>query len=143
MTTTQLNIIQTLTYLSSKSTKQYTLASQPKILGLLRRYYSKNICRRALNYALRSLEDGGYIRRIKRHKAGPDGNIIFATTISIVKMKGHKALGRVARFFRSIGWKIKRNKTLARDDKQTNFQASMILRSQRQFDRAHPPNRIR
>ena len=94
-------------YLAHLSGKNYSIASQKAILGLLKKFYGISICRRTLNSYLRGFEDAGWISRIRRHKAGPRGGIIFNTTIVIVKRPALKYLSKLAHWFRRVGWKLK------------------------------------
>lgn len=117
------------------------MASQFKLLELLKKHYKCDLQRRALNYALRQLEDIGMIRRIRRHKKGPDGKIIFATTINIVQKKGYQVMAKIAFFFRNIKWKVLTSKQATKEERQTNHQAGMLASYQRRIYTAHPPNR--
>ena len=56
-----------------------------------------------LNYHLRTLEDADELKRVKRHKKGPRGNILFHTTLVILKRKATDTLKKLATWFRKSG----------------------------------------
>lgn len=80
-------VIETLGSISAKYGKAYCYPSQKTILRLLGEYHGIEISRRTLNRVLRWLENHGYFMRTRRHRAGPDGRILFATTMYTFKKK--------------------------------------------------------
>jgi hypothetical protein len=80
-------VIETLGSVSAKYGKGYCYPSQKTILRLLGEYHGIDISRRTLNRVLRWLEDHGYFKRTRRHRAGSDGRILFATTMYTFKKK--------------------------------------------------------
>jgi len=110
-------LITSVMHFASLGEKNYSFASQATILEHMSRRWSVRRSRRTLNRWLRVLEDGGFIRRIRRHKPNPDGGIIFHTTIIVFKRKAYQALAKFAGLLRKVGWKVpkwlkKRSKSL-------------------------------
>jgi DNA-binding HxlR family transcriptional regulator len=80
-------VAETLGSVCSKYGKAYCYPSQLTIMRLVEEYHDIKISRRTLNRVLRWLEDHGYFKRIRRHREGPDGRILFATTLYMLKKK--------------------------------------------------------
>jgi DNA-binding HxlR family transcriptional regulator len=80
-------VVETLSSVCSKYGKAYCYPSQVTIIRLVGEYHGIYISRRTLNRVLRWLEDYGYFKRTRRHRAGPDGRILFATTMYELKKK--------------------------------------------------------
>ena len=80
-------VAETLSSVCSKYGKAYCYPSQLTIMRLVGEYHGIEISRRTLNRVLRWLEDHGYFKRTRRHRAGPDGRILFATTMYELKKK--------------------------------------------------------
>ncbi len=80
-------VAETLSSICSKYGKAYCYPSQETILRLMGEYHDIEISRRTLNRVLRWLEDHGYFKRTRRHRAGPNGRMIFATTMYELKKK--------------------------------------------------------
>jgi len=80
-------VAETISSICSKYGKAYCYPSQLTIMRLLEEYHGIMISRRTLNRILRWLEDRGYFKRTRRHRAAPDGKIIFATTMYELKKK--------------------------------------------------------
>ena len=80
-------VAETLSSICSKYGKAYCYPSQMTILRLTSEYHGVEISRRTLNRVLRWLEDHGYFKRTRRHRAGPDGRILFGTTLYELKKK--------------------------------------------------------
>jgi DNA-binding HxlR family transcriptional regulator len=80
-------VAETLSSVCSKYGKAYCYPSQLTILRLVKDYHDIDISRRTLNRVLRWLEDHGYFKRTRRHRAGSDGKILFATTMYELKKK--------------------------------------------------------
>jgi DNA-binding HxlR family transcriptional regulator len=78
---------ETLSSICSKYGKAYCYPSQLTIMRLVDEYHDIEISRRTLNRVLRWLEDHGYFKRTRRHRAGPDGRILFGTTMYELKKK--------------------------------------------------------
>ena len=79
--------IETISSVCSKYGKAYCYPSQLTILRLVKEYHDVDISLRTLNRVLRWLEDHKYFKRTRRHRAGPDGRILFATTMYELKKK--------------------------------------------------------
>ena len=79
--------IETISSVCSKYGKAYCYPSQLTILRLVKEYHDIDISVRTLNRVLRWLEDHKYFKRTRRHRAGPDGRILFATTMYELKKK--------------------------------------------------------
>ncbi len=90
------------------------------MLEILKDYYHVDICRRTLNYHLRDLENDKYIKRIKRHSRGLEGQIQFATSITSLLKPALKALAKIAHWFKTVRWKVRvpvsENLSFRRDD---------------------------
>jgi len=80
-------VAETISSVCSKYGKAYCYPSQLTILRLVREYHDIDISVRTLNRVLRWLEDHGYFKRIRRHRAGPGGRMLFATTLYELKKK--------------------------------------------------------
>ena len=80
-------VAETISSICSKYGKAYCYPSQLTILRLVKEYHEIEISVRTLNRILRWLEDHGYFKRIKRHRAGPNGRILFQTTLYKLKKK--------------------------------------------------------
>ena len=96
------SIILSLSHLMLKQGKRYCFPSQAKLCEILTKYYHNPIHRRALNYHLRHLEDRGYISRKRRIKRGPDGKMIFASTLYFLTKRGYKFLARLANLSKKL-----------------------------------------
>ena len=107
MQSTKQPILNLLTYLIKKSSKNYCFPSQKSILIILRSQYSCKISRRTLNRHLKKLEDGKYIKRIRRISRGPDNRPRFASTIYFIKKRVFCWLKRQAEFLRVIGFEVR------------------------------------
>ena len=80
-------VAETLSSVCSKYGKAYCYPSQETILRLTDEYHGIDISRRTLNYNLRWLEDHQYFKRTRRHRAGPNGRMLFGTTMYELKKK--------------------------------------------------------
>ena len=80
-------VAETVSSVCSKYGKAYCYPSQLTILRLVKEYHDVDISLRTLNRVLRWLEDHKYFKRTRRHRAGPDGRILFATTMYELKKK--------------------------------------------------------
>ena len=80
-------VAETISSVCSKYGKAYCYPSQLTILRLVNEYHDIEISRRTLNRVLSWLEVHGYFKRTRRHRAGPDGRILFATTMYKLKKK--------------------------------------------------------
>ena len=78
---------ETISSICSKYGKAYCYPSQLTILRLVKEYHDIDISVRTLNRVLRWLEDHKYFKRTRRHRAGPNGRILFATTMYELKKK--------------------------------------------------------
>jgi len=79
--------METISSICSAHGKAYCYPSQATLLRLLEEYHGIKICRRTLNRVLRWLVDHRYIERVRRHRAGLDGKMVFATTLYLLKKK--------------------------------------------------------
>lgn len=80
-------VVETISSVCCKHGKAYCYPSQLTILRLVKEYHGIEISRRTLNRVLRWLEDHHYFKRVRRHRAGRDGRILFATTMFVLKKK--------------------------------------------------------
>ena len=88
--------------ISGKHKKRYAYPSQKTILRLIYEWSGVKICIRTLNYVLRWLEDEGYFERVRRHREGPDGKMLFATTLYKLKKKAFKFLGSFKKWVEKV-----------------------------------------
>ena len=75
-------ILRTYLAIAKKYKKAYTLQAQKYTLHLLAKYHRIFISVRTLNRRLRELEDEGYLTRVRRHRAGEGGKMIFNSTLT-------------------------------------------------------------
>jgi len=80
-------VAETLSSVCSKYGKAYCYPSQLTIMRLVDEYHGIEISRRTLNRILRWLEDHEYFKRTRRHRAGPNGRMLFGTTMYELKKK--------------------------------------------------------
>lgn len=80
-------VVETISSVCSKYGKAYCYPSQLTILRLVKEYHGIDISVRTLNRILRWLEDHGFFKRTRRHRAGPDGRMLFGTTMYELKKK--------------------------------------------------------
>jgi len=119
-------LIKLLYSLSSKKRNLYTEASQAAQLKLLEKMFGIKICRRTLNYHLRHIEDRGEIRRIRRHKKGPTGKIIFHTSLTLLKQAAINLLRKSAAWFRKTAFNSWTIEGLDLDAPKSELQAVMM-----------------
>ncbi len=77
----------TIVSVCAKYGKAYCYPSQETIGRLLWERHGIKICRRTLNYALLCHERLKSLTRTRQHRTGPDGKILFATTMYTLKKK--------------------------------------------------------
>ena len=80
-------VMETISSVCAAHGKAYCYPSQLTLLRLLKDYHGIEISRRTLNKVLRWLEDHHYFKRTRRHRARPDGRILFSTTLYLLKKK--------------------------------------------------------
>jgi hypothetical protein len=80
-------VLETIISICCKYGKAYCYPSQETIQRLTYERHGVMVCRRTINYVLRWLEDHGFFKRTRRHRAGPNGKILFATTMYTLKKK--------------------------------------------------------
>ena len=113
-------------HLARRRPGRYSEASQESVLKILRNIYSVSICRRTLNYHLRSLEDSDEIKRIRRHKKGFGGRIQFHTTLVILKSRAVGVLKNLAKWFRKHDFNNWRLEGFDLDAPKSDLQAKLI-----------------
>lgn len=89
-------IVLCLLAVARKHQKKYCWVSQKRILELVERYEKMGFSIRTLNRDLRWLEDNGYISRLRRIRVGPDGKLIFCSTL-------YRFKGKLFNWARSLG----------------------------------------
>jgi len=97
--------------------KKYCWVSQNHIIELVKKYEKLGFSRRTLNRDLRWLEDNGYISRVRRIRVGPDGKLIFASTL-------YKFTGKMFNWAYSLGKAFKNIFSFFRVPKWTQYQLS-------------------
>ena len=90
-------LILCLSYLCGHGSKAYSYPTQSTLCQLLARYYGVIISRRTLCRWMASLEDAGYIRRIRRIRRGLGGRPEFTSTLYILQAKARRLIRRLAR----------------------------------------------
>lgn len=106
---TKVALIETIAALQRKYGKSYCFPTQNRLLQLLKIHHGVTLSRRALNYALRDIEDAELISRKRRIRKGPNG-LIFNSTLYFFKNSGYKFLNRIKRFGDLITAVFKSNK---------------------------------
>lgn len=81
--------------LSNFHGKKYCYPSQKKIVDLLISRQDIKISIATLNRRLRSAEDAGYLRRIRRLRRDPRKGMVFQSTVYLIKQLGYLLLSRV------------------------------------------------
>lgn len=127
-------ILETYFAVCQKYEKPYCFQSQKYTLVLLEKYHKITISLRTLNRRLRELEDSGFISRVRRHRAGDHGKIVFNSTLSKLRARAfdwfsRRLMGaaRVFSFFRVPKTALYRFKT-ARYPSPVDSLAGLIAR---------------
>ena len=76
-----------------KYNKGYCYPTQQHILYLVYKWNKIQMCRSTLNLLLKELESEGWFERIRRHRRGRDGKILFGSTLYKLKLKLYKYMG--------------------------------------------------
>jgi len=104
-------ILEALMGVAKAHQKKYCWVSQERLIELVGKFGGIWMSRRTLNRDLKFLVDNGWIERIRRHHAGPDGKILFASTLYKFKGKVFNTLYYLANlckrtfsFFRVPRW---------------------------------------
>jgi len=84
-------------YLCGIGSRSYAYPTQSTLCLLLQRHYGVSISRRTLCRWLASLEDSGYIKRIRRIRRGLGGRPEYTSTLYIIPAKGRQLIRRIAR----------------------------------------------
>jgi len=87
--------------------KYYCYPSQVRILRYLKDVAGLTVSRRQLNRILRDIQNGGLIKRTRRHRREKGRGMVFHSTLYEMSVKGYKLLYRVgmvskARFLDAI-----------------------------------------
>jgi len=96
MISSEVAIVRTLAGVGLSHQKPYCYPSQATILTLVGQYHGLKISRRTLNRHLSALEGSGYFERVRRHRKGPDGKLLFNSTL-------YKFKGKLFRFMHGLG----------------------------------------
>jgi len=85
----------------------YCFPSQIRILRYLKEVASLTVSRRQLNRILRDIQNGGLIKRTRRHRREKGRGMVFHSTLYEMSVKGYKLLYKVgmvskARFLEAI-----------------------------------------
>jgi len=111
MNSQQEAILKTLLSVAKHYRKKYCFPSQGHLCNLVIKYHGEIMAVRTLNRRLKELEEMGYIKRIRRHRASVEGKILFASTLYKFKGKAFNwlySLGNLVRglfsFFRLPKW---------------------------------------
>jgi len=87
--------------------KYYCFPSQARILRYLKEVASLTVSRRQLNRILRDIQDGGLIKRTRRHRREKGRGMVFHSTLYEMSIKGYTLLYKVgmvskARFLEAV-----------------------------------------
>ena len=134
MDSTNQAIIQSFFYICKQTRTGYVRISQERMLEILSTYYGIDVCRRTLNYHLRDLEDGDFLRRIRRHRRGDHNQILFHTSINILQKKALKFLASLAYWFKKVGWKVRCAPEQNLISSREQFQKEMLQNYRLQFN---------
>jgi len=93
MTSKKEAILYALAGVALKYDKGYCYPSQAHILHLVQKWHKISMSRSTLNRILKEMEFEGWFERIRRHRRGPNGKILFGTTLYKLKGKVYKYLG--------------------------------------------------
>lgn len=74
-------IVKTLFKVARKYQKPYCYPSQRRLLQLVRKYHGFRFSLRTLNRRLAELQRARYFTRVRRHRAGPGGRMVFNSTL--------------------------------------------------------------
>lgn len=96
MTGGYFSVLDTLAGIAERHGKPYCYPSQLSIMRLLKDYHGLKLSRRTLNRWLFNLELAGYFKRVRRHRRGNNGEIIFKSTLYKLTGKLFNAMGRLA-----------------------------------------------
>ena len=80
---------------------RYCIVGQERLRERLYTCHGYEISKRTLNRDLRVLEDDGYIERVKRHKRGENGEMVFRCTL-------YKLTAKFFNWLYSVGERVKR-----------------------------------
>lgn len=136
MNMTSTSIIQAFFYICKTNRKGYVRLSQQRIIEILFQYYNIDICRRTLNYHLSVLEDGNFIRRIKRHRRGENNQVLFHTSLNILKEKALRQIAQLANWLLKVGWKFRAPVVQNIISSNEEFQKEMLENYRRRFSSA-------
>ena len=93
MTSKKEAILYTLAGVALKYNKGYCYPSQAHIMYLVKKWHKISMSRSTLNRILKEMEIEGWFERIRRHREGANGKILFGTTLYKLKAKVYKYLG--------------------------------------------------
>lgn len=131
-------LLETLAALINKYGKKCCYPSQDKLRELLATYHGLVISKSTLNRYLKRLQENGLIHRIKRHREGEDGKILFCTTAYYLCRK-------VVNIVKSV---VKRVKIIARAFRVSNLTEYIVLHNNilgqkpKSADSLSPPQRF-
>ncbi len=77
-------IIETLAGLAGHHYRTWSYPTQEKILELLKRFTGRVMSRRTLNRHLKALQDGGWLRRIRRHVHDRKRGFVLRSTCYVI-----------------------------------------------------------
>jgi len=90
-------LILCISYLCGHGSKAYAYPTQSTLCQLLARHYGVSISRRTLCRWMAALEDGGYIKRIRRIRRGLGGRPEYTSTLYILTARARQLIRRLAR----------------------------------------------
>lgn len=109
MNTSKVAVLVTHASVIKKYKGNWSLASQQKVLDLLKKCHDIIIKRRQLGYHLADLRAEGFIKTIKRHRRDPDGTVCLLSSATCLTMKGCVFLYRLGQT-----WALKHLRNLRR-----------------------------
>jgi len=97
-----LQVLAVLAYLAKQNGKNYCYPSQEKILQLLEQKYGVKYSRSHLNRILNLLEYLKFFKRVRRHRRGAGGGIVFNSTLYLLTSKAFKIIGKFAFYLKDF-----------------------------------------
>lgn len=95
MRATKVQTMTTIAAIIKKYRKKYCIASQAKIVELLKSFYGVEIKERMLNYHLADLRKAGLIKSIKRSYRNRDGTLTLNTSATCLTPYGYYELWKM------------------------------------------------
>lgn len=82
--------------------KAYCYPSQKKIVKLCVKWCGVRMSRRTLCRVTGRLDSGSFVRRVRRHHRGPDGGMIFKSTLYVLQGRAFNWAASLGRFSNKV-----------------------------------------